>query len=336
MRIEARVMKRYLFRERQTMPGQCGYAFVVMESADSREAVLFYIKADNREDMIFIKRLEGCTLDDTDRHLKEIESIGDSAVKKFEETYGVVSPMTAPAVSTGQVASTAPAASAGQVTSTAPAALAGQVTSTAPTALAGQAASTMPAASAGTVTSGSAASPTVTEGAASPAPLKPMPRKRVISAEEEEREKAKSLAMLQKNSMIDYRYNRKGDLIKTLLEGSETALTSDLFSVISLINRRMADDIRPILLSMLPYYHNNDFDMEYELTKNKETTIRYVVNENGLITACTVNGGKYPLCLTILMIFRQLAENAEDGMDAFHERIMNRMNSDMEREKKFV
>ena len=153
---------------------------------------------------------------------------------------------------------------------------------------------------------------------------------------EEEREKAKSLAMLQKNSMIDYRYNRKGDLIKTLLEGSEKALTSDLFSVISLINRRMADDIRPILLSMLPYYHNNDFDMEYELTKNKETTIRYVVNENGLITACTVNGGKYPLCLTILMIFRQLAENAEDGMDAFHERIMNRMNSDMEREKKFV
>ena len=309
MRIEARVMKRYLFRERQTMPGQCGYAFVVMESADSREAVLFYIKADNREDMIFIKRLDGCTLDDTDRHLKEIESIGDSAVKKFEETYGVVSPMTA--VSAGQVASTAPTASAGPVTST----------------------STV---SAGPVASGASASPTVTEGAASPAPLKPMPRKRVISAEEEEREKAKSLAMLQKNSMIDYRYNRKGDLIKTLLEGSEKALTSDLFSVISLINRRMADDIRPILLSMLRYYHNNDFDMEYELTKDKETTIRYVVNENGLITACTVNGGKYPLCLTILMIFRQLAENAEDGMDAFHERIMDRMNSDMEREKKYV
>lgn len=321
MRIEARVMKRYLFRERQTMPGQCGYAFVVMESADSREAVLFYIKADNREDMIFIKRLEGCTLDDTDRHLKEIESIGDSAVKKFEETYGVVSPMAA--VSAGQVASTAPAALTGQVASTAPTASAGPVTST----------STV---SAGPVASGASASPTVTEGAASPAPLKPMPRKRVISAEEEEREKAKSLAMLQKNSMVDYCYNRKGDLIKTVLEGSEKALTSDLFSVISLINRRMADDIRPILLSMLPYYHNNDFDMEYELTKNKETTIRYVVNENGLITACTVNGAKYPLCLTILMIFRQLAENAEDGMDAFHERIMNRMNSDMEREKKFV
>ena len=298
MRIEARVMKRYLFRERQTMPGQCGYAFVVMESADSREAVLFYIKADNREDMIFIKRLEGCTLDDTDRHLKEIESIGDSAVKKFEETYGVVSPMTAQAVSAVQVAST------------------------------------MPASSTGTVTLGSAVAPA--SGTDSPAPLKPMPRKRVISAEEEEREKAKSLAMLQKNSMVDYRYNRKGDLIKTVLEGSEKALTSDLFSVISLINRRMADDIRPILLSMLPYYHNNDFDVEYELTKNKETTIRYVVNENGLITACTVNGAKYPLCLTILMIFRQLAENAEDGMDAFHERIMNRMNSDMEREKKFV
>ena len=181
MRIEARVVKRYLFRERQTMPGQCGYAFVVMESADSREAVLFYIKADNREDMIFIKRLEGCTLDDTDRHLKEIESIGDSAVKKFEETYGVVSPMTA--VSAGQVASTAPAALTGQVASTAPTASAGPVTST----------STV---SAGPVASGASASPTVTEGAASPAPLKPMPRKRVISAEEEEREKAKSLAML--------------------------------------------------------------------------------------------------------------------------------------------
>ena len=191
-------------------------------------------------------------------------------------------------------------------------------------------------ASVGQAVSGAAASPTATEPASSPAPLKPMPRKRVISAEEEEREKAKSLAMLQRNSMIDYRYNRKGDLIKTLLEGSEKALVSDLFSIIALINRRMADDIRPILLSMLPYYHNNDFDMEYELTKDKETTIRYVVNENGLITACTVNGGKYPLCLTILMIFRQLAENAEDGMDAFHERIMDRMNSDMEREKKYV
>lgn len=317
MRIEARVVKRYLFRERQTMPGQCGYAFVVMESADSREAVLFYIKADNREDMIFIKRLDGCTLDDTDRHLKEIESIGDSAVKKYEETYGVVSPMS------GVAASTAPTALAGKVASTAPAASAGAVTSSS-------------AVSSGQAASDAAASPAATGAADSPAPLKPMPRKRVISAEEEEREKAKSLAMLQKNSMVDYRYNRKGDLIKTLLEGSEIALTSDLFSVIALINRRMADDIRPILLSMLPYYHNNDFDMEYELTKNKETTIRYVVNENGLITACTVNGAKYPLCLTILMIFRQLAENAEDGMDAFHERIMDRMNSDMEREKKYV
>ena len=167
-----------------------------------------------------------------------------------------------------------------------------------------------------------------------PAPLKPMPRKRVISAEEEEREKAKSLAMLQKNSMIDYRYNRKGDLVKTMLEGSEASLVSDVFSVIALINRRMADDIRPLLLDMLPYYHNNDFDMEYQLTVNKETTIRYVVNESGLITACTVNGAKYPLCLTLLMILRQLAEDAEDGMDAFHERIMNRMKADMEKEKK--
>ena len=166
------------------------------------------------------------------------------------------------------------------------------------------------------------------------ASLKPMPRKRVISAEEEEREKAKSLAMLQKNSMIDYRYNRKGDLVKTMLEGSEASLVSDVFSVIALVNRRMADDIRPLLLDMLPYYHSNDFDMEYQLTVNKETTIRYVVNESGLITACTVNGAKYPLCLTILMIFRQLAEDAEDGMDAFHERIMNRMKADMEKEKK--
>ena len=294
MRIEARVVKRYLFRERQTMPGQCGYAFIVMEAPDSREAVLFYIKADNREDMIFIKRLEGCTLDDTDRHVKEIESIGDSAIKKYEETYGV------PAAVTTETKAAAPSA---------------PVTQTAAV---------------------SSAVQTAPEPAASPAPLKPMPRKRVISAEEEEREKAKSLAILQRNSMIDYRYNRKGDLIKTMLEGAESALVSDMFSVIALINRRMADDIRPILLSMLPYYHNNDFDMEYELTKDKETTIRYVVNENGLITACTVNGAKYPLCLTILMIFRQLAENAEDGMDAFHERIMDRMNSDMEKEKKFV
>ena len=294
MRIEARVVKRYLFRERQTMPGQCGYAFIVMEAPDSREAVLFYIKADNREDMIFIKRLEGCTLDDTDRHVKEIESIGDSAIKKYEETYGV------PAAVTTETKAAAPSA---------------PVTQTAAV---------------------SSAVQTAPEPAASPAPLKPMPRKRVISAEEEEREKAKSLAILQRNSMIDYRYNRKGDMIKTMLEGAESALVSDMFSVIALINRRMADDIRPILLSMLPYYHNNDFDMEYELTKDKETTIRYVVNENGLITACTVNGAKYPLCLTILMIFRQLAENAEDGMDAFHERIMDRMNSDMEKEKKFV
>ena len=298
MRIEARVVKKYLFRERQTMPGQCGYAFVVMEAAESRDAVLFYIKADNREDMIFIKRLDGCTLDDTERHLKEIESIGDGAVKKFEEVCGAAAPVT-----TGN---------------------------------------TLPA-STSAIAQTDEAKPTITGNMASvveekpaPAPLKPMPRKRVLSAEEEEREKARSLAMLQKNSMIDYRYNRKGDLAKTMLEGSEQALVSDLFSVIALINRRMADDIRPLLLSMLPYYHNNEFEMEYELDKNKETTIRYVVNENGLITACTVNGSKYPLCLTILMIFRQLAENAEEGMDAFHERIMDRMKNDIEREKKFV
>lgn len=289
MRVEARVVKKYLFRERQTMPGQCGYAFVVMEDAVSRETVLFYIKADNREDMIFIKRLEGCTLDDTDRHIKEIENIGDSAIKKYEETYG-----TAAFAETTDAPVKEPAAR---------------------TAL---------------------PDPAVSPKKPAPALGRPAAGKRVISAEEEEREKAKSLAVLQKNSLIDYRYNRKGELAKTMLEGSETALVSDLFSVIALINRRMAEDIRPVLLSMLPYYHNNDFDREYELTKDKETTIRYVVNENGLITACTVNGGKYPLCLTILMIFRQLAEDAEDGMDAFHERIMKRMNSDMQQEKKFV
>ena len=54
MKIEARIIKRYLFRERQTMPGQCGYSFLVMEDALSCETILFYIKADNREDMLFI------------------------------------------------------------------------------------------------------------------------------------------------------------------------------------------------------------------------------------------------------------------------------------------
>jgi hypothetical protein len=197
MRIESRIVKKYLFRERQTMPGQCGYTILVMEASQSRETMLFYIKADNREDMLFLKALEGCTLDDTDRHLKEIENLGDGAVKKYEETYGV---------STAAVAEPVPTpVKTGETT----------------------------------------AQPT-------PAPLKPMPRKRKLSAEEEEKEKARSLAMTQKNSLIDYRYNRKGDLVKTMAEGSESALVSDLFSVIALINRRMADDIRPILLSMLP------------------------------------------------------------------------------------
>ena len=321
MKIEARIIKRYLFRERQTMPGQCGYSFLVMEDALSRETVLFYIKADNRDELLFIKRLDSCTLDDTERHLKEIEAIGDSAVKKFEEQYGVPSAdamtQTAPQPATRPTGESQPAAPS--ATATVSAGTASQTASV-------------------PVSQPAAGSASSFAGAATeekkPAPLKPMPRKRVISAEEEEREKAKSLAMLQKNSMIDYRYNRKGDLVKTMLEGSEASLVSDVFSVIALINRRMADDIRPLLLDMLPYYHNNDFDMEYQLTVNKETTIRYVVNESGLITACTVNGAKYPLCLTILMILRQLAEDAEDGMDAFHERIMNRMKADMEKEKK--
>ena len=42
MKIEARIIKRYLFRERQTMPGQCGYSFLVMEDALSRETILLY------------------------------------------------------------------------------------------------------------------------------------------------------------------------------------------------------------------------------------------------------------------------------------------------------
>ena len=315
MKIEARIIKRYLFRERQTMPGQCGYAMLVMEEAGSHETVLFYIKADNRDEMLFVRKLEGCTLDDTERHLKEIETIGDSAVKQFEELYGT--PSTEP------MQAAKPQLRQTTLTGRTDTASAQSVTASADT----------------TVSSGTAVSEAPAPAAAlnnekKPAPLKPMPRKRVISAEEEEREKAKSLAMLQRNSLIDYRYNRKGDLVKTMMEGSEASLVSDVFSVIALINRRMADDIRPQLLSMLPYYHNNDFDMEYQLTVNKETTIRYVVNESGLITACTVNGAKYPLCLTILMILRQLAEEAEDGIDAFHERIMNRMNADMEKEKK--
>lgn len=327
MKIEARIIKRYLFRERQTMPGQCGYSFLVMEDALSRETVLFYIKADNREDMLFIRRVEGCTLDDTDRHLKEIEAMGDSAVKKFEEQYGVPS-------------ADAMTQAAPQPTGQRAVQVSGVSQTAAPSAMSAGSASTVSQTQPATAPQPSVGNTPSLAGAAGeekkPAPLKPMPRKRVISAEEEEREKAKSLAMLQKNSMIDYRYNRKGDLVKTLLEGSEASLVSDVFSVIALVNRRMADDIRPLLLDMLPYYHSNDFDMEYQLTVNKETTIRYVVNESGLITACTVNGAKYPLCLTILMILRQLAEDAEDGMDAFHERIMNRMKADMEKEKKFV
>lgn len=326
MKIEARIIKRYLFRERQTMPGQCGYSFLVMEDALSCETILFYIKADNREDMLFIRRVEGCTLDDTERHLKEIEAIGDSAVKKFEEQYGVPS-----AEAMGQTRPHPVSQSAPRPVSAAPVTV--PDTASDSTTTAGQATVTVsqPSVSGTAVQTSAALQPAEDKKTAS---LKPMPRKRVISAEEEEREKAKSLAMLQKNSMIDYRYNRKGDLVKTMLEGSEASLVSDVFSVIALVNRRMADDIRPLLLDMLPYYHSNDFDMEYQLTVNKETTIRYVVNESGLITACTVNGAKYPLCLTILMIFRQLAEDAEDGMDAFHERIMNRMKADMEKEKK--
>lgn len=324
MKTEARIIKRYLFRERQTMPGQCGYSMLVMEDGASREIVSFYIKADNRDEMLFIRKLEGCTLDDTDRHLREIELIGDGAVKKFEECYGTAAetamqPVKADMAKNPSKAGT-PAGSTAVSSTEKPAQDAEKTTAgSAPSVAASKTVSAQP------VTAAEEKKPT---------PLKPMPRKRVISAEEEEREKAKSLAMLQKNSLIDYRYNRKGDLVKTMMEGSEAALVSDVFSVIALVNRRMADDIRPQLLSMLPYYHNNDFDMEYQLTVNKETTIRYVVNESGLITACTVNGAKYPLCLTILMILRQLAEDAEDGMDAFHERIMDKMKADMDREKK--
>lgn len=263
MRIEARIIKRYCFREH--------YAFLIMEAPGMREELLLYIQADNRDEMVFVRKLIGCTLDDTKRHLKEIEALADQAVKRYEETGGV----------TGGT----PLAS-----------------------------SELPKASA------------ATEEKQAPAKEeKKIAHRRFRSVEEEEREKARSLAMLQKNSLIDYRYNRQGNAVKQMMEGSEEALVSDIFSVIELVNRRMAEDIRPLLLSMLPYYHNSEFDMEYQMARDKETTIRYVVNENGLITACTVNGGRYPLCLTILMILRQLAEQSAEGIDAFHDRIMSRL-----------
>lgn len=273
MKIEARIIKRYCFRDH--------YAFLVMEAPGMREELLLYIQADNRDEVMFVRRLPSCTLDDTDRHLREIEALADQAVKQYEEGCGEAPdpPRSAGAAQAGERH-----AAAGRF-------------------------------------SGAAA------GAAEPAGTggKTAAVKRIRSAKEEEREKARSLVMLQKNSLIDYRYNRQGKAVKQMLEGSEEALVSDVFSVIELVNRRMADDIRPLLLSMLPYYHDPDFDTEYQMARDKETTIRYVVNENGLITACTVNGGRYPLCLTILMILRQLAEQSEMGIDAFHGRIMERM-----------
>lgn len=271
MRIEARIIKRYCFRDR--------YAILFMEAPGMREELLLYIQSDNRDEMVFVQRVLDCTLDDTDRHLREVEARGDKAVKLYEETYGGAA---VPQLSSSELPQNAVEAKKEEV-------------------------------------------PVKKEPKAAQPAKSMSTQKRFRSAEEEERKKARSLAMLQRNSLIDYRYNRQGNLVKQLMEGSEEALVSDIFSVVELVNRRMADDIRPLLLSMLPYYHNADFDTEYQMTRDKETTIRYVVNEHGLITACTVNGGRYPLCLTILMILRQLAEQSEEGIDAFHDRIMKRM-----------
>lgn len=279
MKIEARVVKRYCFQDQ--------YAFVVMEAPGLRETVLFYIQGAGKDELVFVKRVEGCTLDDTDRHLKEIEALASQAVLKYSE----VCKLPCKTVLSSSELPKQPEKKAADGPKKA------------------------------------------AENVKQEQPIKPAPKKRFVSAEEEEREKRKSLAILQKNSLIDYRYNRKGEIIKQMAEGKEQALVSDVFSVIALVNRRMADDIRPILLSMLPYYHNSDFDMEYQMARDKETTIRYVVNGDGMMTACTVNGGKYPLCLAILMILRSLAEQSEEGMDAFHDRIMKQMNQDMQREK---
>lgn len=306
MRIEARIIKRYCFRDH--------YAFLVMEAPGMREELLLYIQADSRDEAVFVRRLSGCTLDDTERHLREIEALADQAVKLYEEACGTV-PVTRMA------SSELPASPA----------KAGVQTSSTRREVSGESIPAEKPRSAGTARAGESHAAGRFSGTpagtaeSSGTVRKPAAPKRFRSAEEEEREKARSLAMLQKNSLIDYRYNRQGKAVKQMLEGSGEALVSDIFSVIELVNRRMADDIRPLLLSMLPYYHNSDFDTEYQLARDKETTIRYVVNENGLITACTVNGGRYPLCLAILMILRQLAEQSEEGIDAFHERIMARM-----------
>ncbi len=280
MRIEARIIKRYCFRDH--------YIFLIMEAPGMREELLLYIQADNRDEMLFVGRLSGCTLDDTDRHLREIEALSDQAVRLYEETYGAAAGMRPASPELPQNAAGTPR----------PASLPPRETAV------------------GRKSQGSTGSAAAKNTAA---------QKRFRFAEEEEREKARSLAILQKNSLIDYRCNRQGKIVKQLLEGSEEALVSDVFSVIELVNRRMAADIRPLLLSMLPDYHDPDFDTEYQTARDKETTIRYVVNESGLMTACTVNGGRYPLCLTILMILRQLAEQSEEGIDAFHERIRERM-----------
>ena len=80
MKIEARIIKRYCFRDH--------YAFLVMEAPGMREELLLYIQADNRDEVMFVRRLPGCTLDDTDRHLREIEALADQAVKQYEEGCG--------------------------------------------------------------------------------------------------------------------------------------------------------------------------------------------------------------------------------------------------------
>lgn len=162
-------------------------------------------------------------------------------------------------------------------------------------------------------------------------PLEPMKSnfKKLGTVEREEKARAQSLAMTQKNSMIDFRYNRRGELVKHVLEGNQPALMSDVYAMIELVNRRMNDDIRPILLAELRSGLSPKFQEEYQLARDKETTIRYVVNEEGRMSACAVTGAKYPMCKTMLDVLREIGENAEEGMDTFLAAVEEKMNKDM-------
>lgn len=162
-------------------------------------------------------------------------------------------------------------------------------------------------------------------------PLEPMKSnfKKLGSVEREEKAKAMSMAMTQKNSMIDFRYNRQGNLVKHELEGNQSALMSDVYTMIDLVNRRMNDDVRPILLAELRSELSPKFMEEYQQARDKETTIRYVVNEEGRMSACAVTGAKYPLCRTFLDILREIGESAGEGIDSFFAAIEEKMNADM-------